>query len=177
VPTYSFDEANIEAIELQLEKLLGGGLDPMPRRPPVLWGVATIKDGHAIYLDPDRPEHGAVYERRATAPEGRRHNGNRSEMLAGQDIPQLVRGMESVWFDVMHRDDLGILDPRQAAQEFSDSAGNGVRPLGALLSGVGRDEDSGREARTLQGRGALEEEIAGIEVLNLRLSNPHWPVA
>jgi len=67
------ERQDIEAIELELEKLLGDFLDTMPSLRPVL-GSLMSEDRHAVDLDTSRFEHSMIDERRAPTAEAGRNS-------------------------------------------------------------------------------------------------------
>src|SRR2546425_9324817 len=88
------ERKDVEAIVLQLEKLLGDSLDAVRRLCPAL-GSRSSKDGGTVNLCATIPEHGVIHERRAPAPESGRHDDERFDMVAGQMVPDLSGSIET----------------------------------------------------------------------------------
>src|SRR2546430_16033140 len=101
------ERKDVEAIVLELEKLLGNSLDAVPRLCPTL-GSRSPEDGDTVNLCATIPEHGTIHERRTPTPEAGRHNDERFDVVADKTVPDLSGNIETDGLGFPNKDGLPI---------------------------------------------------------------------
>ena len=106
-----------------------------------------------------------IDEQRALAAKAVRHNDDRSQMLFGQKVSDLIGGIKTDRFEYPYGKDLRILQPRHSGHQLRNTLRHGIGYL-RITRGSRRDENSCSQSHFVECRGAFEDEVVRIEVLH-----------
>src|SRR5712691_5281632 len=121
----SEERKDIEAIVLELEKLLCDLLDAMPCLGPA-FGSRAAKDRRTVDLGASVSEHGVVHERCAPTAETRRHDDNGPDMRAGQSVTNLAGGIETDRLGLANQNDFPRREPRLSGHDVGNTLGDRI---------------------------------------------------
>jgi len=158
------ERKNVKTIVLQLEKLLGDALDAVPRLGPTL-GTGRPEDRGTPNLRANVAENSTIHERGPTTPKAWRHNDDRLDMVFTKMFPNLSGSMETDGLSFGYQDRLPIFQTGVSGHQFGDTHAHRIGYLWITRS-YDRDECPWGEFRLLERRGAFEQEVVRIEVLD-----------
>src|SRR5437588_6856029 len=124
----SHERKDVEAVVLELEKLLGDSLGPVPRLCPALGGRSS-EDGGTVNLCATPAEHGTIHEGRAPTPKAGRHEDERFDMVAGQVVPDLSGGIEADGLGFSYENDLPFRQASLSGHHFGDTSAHRIGHL------------------------------------------------
>src|SRR5262245_59285420 len=99
-----------------------------------------------------------VDERRALAAKAVCHNDDRSQMLFGQKVPDLIGSIKTDRFEYPYGKDLRVLQPRYSGHQLRNTLRHKVGYL-RIARGRRGDKHSCSQSHSVECRGTFEDEV------------------